>query len=428
MNFYLINGLVIDPSQNILKKVNLEVRNGKIFRFFQGKPDIKSSKNKIYDVKNYIVSPGFVDIHVHLRDPGLTHKESIKTGSMAAAAGGFTSIACMPNTSPPNDEPKITKYILDKAKKDSKINIFPIGAITKKQKDKELARILDNITAGCVGISDDGFPVSNSRLLYEAMLIAKAEKVPVISHCEDCFLSGDGVMTEGHYSKKFKVPGISNLSEELGIIHDLAIAEKTGCHLHVCHVSTKGSVELIRQAKRKGINVTCEVAPHHFTLCDRDVDIKNSNYKMNPPLRSKRDLNSIINGISDGTIDIIATDHAPHTDNEKSVGFKKAPFGIIGLETALPLSLNLVRKNKIDLMSLINMLSTKPSKIINVKKGTLKKGSAADITVFDPNRYFTFKKDNILSKSFNSPFLDKRFKGKVLYTFTAGNKIYSLDN
>jgi dihydroorotase len=259
------------------------------------------------------------------------------------------------------------------------------------------------------------------------MLIAKTKKVPVISHCEDCFLSGNGVMTEGHYSKKFKVPGISNLSEELGIIHDLIIAEKTGCHLHICHVSTKGSVELIRQAKKKGVNVTCEVAPHHFTLCDRDVDIKNPNFKMNPPLRSKKDLDSIIKGISDGTIDIIATDHAPHTDNEKSVGFEKAPFGIIGLETALPLSLNLVRKNKIDLVSLINMLSTRPSKIINVKKGTLKKGSLADITVFDPNMYFTIKKDTILSKSFNSPFLNKRFKGKVLYTFAAGNKIYSLD-
>ena len=375
-----------------------------------------------------IVSPGFIDLHVHLRDPGLVHKENIKSGSDSAASGGFTSIACMPNTLPPNDNPKITKYILKTAAKDSKINIFPIGTITKNQQGNELSKIEENIKSGCIAISDDGFPVVNSKLLYEAMMISKKMGVPVISHCEECSLSKDGVINEGKYSKKFSLPGIPNSSEELGVLRDIFIAEYTKAHLHVCHVSTEGSVEIIRQAKKNGVNVTCEATPHHFTLCDADINHKNSNYKMNPPLRSKKDMLAIRNALKDNTIDIIATDHAPHSEREKSKGFAKSPFGIIGFETALPLSLDLVRNNFLSLFELVDKLSCRPAKLSKIKRGSLKKGSIADITIFDPNKKFKFTKKMVNSKSKNSPFLGKILIGKVFITIVNGKIIFDNRN
>ena len=430
MNVIILDGRVIDPSQNINKKINIEIKNGKVNNYFTGRPkkNINLENYEIINAKNMIVSPGFIDLHVHLRDPGLVHKENIKSGSDSAASGGFTSIACMPNTLPPNDNPKITKYILKTAAKDSKINIFPIGTITKNQQGNELSKIEENIKSGCIAISDDGFPVVNSKLLYEAMMISKKMGVPVISHCEECSLSKDGVINEGKYSKKFSLPGIPNSSEELGVLRDIFIAEYTKAHLHVCHVSTEGSVEIIRQAKKNGVNVTCEATPHHFTLCDADINHKNSNYKMNPPLRSKKDMLAIRNALKDNTIDIIATDHAPHSEREKSKGFVKSPFGIIGFETALPLSLDLVRNNFLSLFELVDKLSCRPAKLSKIKRGSLKKGSIADITIFDPNKKFKFTKKMVNSKSKNSPFLGKILIGKVFITIVNGKIIFDNRN
>jgi len=426
MRTLIVNGRVLDPSQKLNKKINVELNNNKIVNFFSNSKKAKYNNKtfKIIDAKGKIVSPGFIDLHVHLRDPGLKHKETIKTGSLAAAAGGFTSIACMPNTYPPNDNSKITEYILNTADKDSKVNIYPIGAITKKQLGKELANIEQNINAGCIAISDDGFPVTNSKLLYEAMTISKKLGVPVISHCEECSLSKDGVMNESKFSKKFNLPGIPNSSEELGILRDIFIAEYTHAHLHICHVSTRGSIEIIRNAKKRGLNITCEATPHHFNLCDEDIDIKNPDFKMNPPLRSYDDMVAIRNGIKDGTIDIIATDHAPHSKKEKSLGFLKSPFGIIGLETALPLSLNLVREKYLNLQQMINMLSCIPAKISKINRGTLKKGSIADIVIFDEKKKYKLTSDFIWSKSINTPFINKTLIGMVDKTIVDGNVIF----
>lgn len=425
MKILIKNGLVVDPSQKINKILNIEINNGIVSDLHSRKKVDDGRFDEIIDATGLVVAPGLVDIHVHLRDPGQKHKETIATGSKAAVAGGFTSIACMPNTSPVNDRPRITKYIIDKSKRTGLVNIFPIGAITHSLNNLKLAKILENIKAGCVAISDDGFPVSNSNLLFNAMNLANKNLFPVISHCEDCSFSLDGVANEGKFSRKHGLKGIPNISEELGIIKDIAIAEYTNAHLHVCHVSTKNSVQIIKEAKKRGVNVTCEATPHHFSISEDDIKNFNSNYKMNPPLRSRKDVKAIEKGLIDGVIDIIATDHAPHSEKEKSLGFKKAPFGIIGLETALPLSLKLVHEKKISLSKLISLMSTKPSEIINIKRGTLKKGSNADLVIFDINKIVTIDKNNMNSKSKNTPFNGSKLKGKVLKTILKGKTVYS---
>jgi len=425
MKILIKNGLLVDPSQKINKIMNVEIHNGIISNLHTKKNINEKIFDQVIDAKGLVVAPGLVDIHVHLRDPGFKHKETIDTGSHAAVAGGFTSIACMPNTSPANDQPRITKYILDKSKKVGLVNIFPIGAITKSLNNLKLAKIIENIKAGCVAISDDGFPVSNSRLLFDAMILAKKNSFPVVSHCEDCSFSVDGVANEGSFSSKYGLKGIPNISEELGIIKDIAIAEYTNAHLHVCHVSTENSVEIIKEAKSRGVNVTCEATPHHFTISENDIKDCDSNYKMNPPLRAKRDVVAIKRGLIDGTIDVIATDHAPHSAEEKKAGFKNAPFGITGLETALPLSLKLVHDKKISLSNLISLMSTKPSKIININRGSLRKGLHADLVIFDMNRKIIIDKKMMYSKSKNTPFDGIKLKGKVIRTILKGKTVYS---
>ena len=425
MKILIKNGLLVDPSQKINKIMNVEIHNGIISNLHTKKNINEKIFDQVIDAKGLVVAPGLVDIHVHLRDPGFKHKETIDTGSHAAVAGGFTSIACMPNTSPANDQPRITKYILDKSKKVGLVNIFPIGAITKSLNNLKLAKIIENIKAGCVAISDDGFPVSNSRLLFDAMILAKKNSFPVVSHCEDCSFSVDGVANEGSFSRKYWLKGIPNISEELGIIKDIAIAEYTNAHLHVCHVSTENSVEIIKEAKSRGVNVTCEATPHHFTISENDIKDCDSNYKMNPPLRAKRDVVAIKRGLIDGTIDVIATDHAPHSAEEKKAGFKNAPFGITGLETALPLSLKLVHDKKISLSNLISLMSTKPSKIININRGSLRKGLHADLVIFDMNRKIIIDKKMMYSKSKNTPFDGIKLKGKVIRTILKGKTVYS---
>lgn len=425
MRILIKNGLVVDPSSKINRRLNLIINRGKVEQLTANNSFKNNNFNEIIDAKNFIVAPGLVDIHVHLRDPGFKHKETIETGSKSAAAGGFTSITCMPNTKPINDNPKVTNYILQKAKKVSLVNIFPIGAITKSQKSTQLASILDNIRNGCIGISDDGYPVTDSELLFDAMEIARKLSVPVISHCEDLSLSQGGVANEGKFSKKYSLKGIPNISEELGILRDIGIAEITNSHLHICHVTTKKSVEIIRDAKSRGIKVTAEATPHHFTISEDDIKGCNSNYKMNPPLRTREDVESIILGLKHNVIDIIATDHAPHSEKEKSVGFKKSPFGIIGLESSLPLSLNLVHEKIISLSDLIYKMSTKPSEIININRGSLKKGSIADIVIFDMNAKIKIDKNKMFSKSKNTPFHGFDLKGKVIRTILRGKTVFN---
>jgi len=425
MKILIKNGLIVDPSQKIKKIMNLEINNGVISNLHIRKNINYQKFDEVIDAKGFIVAPGLVDIHVHLRDPGLKHKETITTGSRAAAAGGFTSIACMPNTSPANDKPKITKYIMDKSNKAGMVNIFPIGAITQGLNNLKLAKIVENIKAGCVGISDDGFPVTNLKLLFNAMTLAKKNSFPVISHCEDCSFSEGGVANEGKFSRKYRLIGIPNISEELGIIKDIAVAEYTNAHLHVCHVSTLNSVKIIKEAKARGVIVTCEATPHHFSISEDDILNCDTNYKMNPPLRTMQDVKAIEKGLIEGVIDVIATDHAPHAESEKRMNFKNAPFGIIGLETALPLSLKLVHDKKISISKLISLMSTRPSEIINIPKGTLKKGSDADLVIFDMNKPVVVDKNKMHSKSKNTPFNGIKLKGKVIRTILKGKTVYS---
>ena len=331
----------------------------------------------------------------------------------------------MPNTKPVNDNPKITDYIISEAKKSLLVNVFPIGAITKSSKSAKLAMIESNIKSGCVGISDDGFPVTDPVLLFKAMEIAKKLSVPVISHCEDLSLSLNGVANEGRFSQKYSLKGIPNVSEELGILRDISIAEATNSHLHICHVTTKKSVEIIRDAKSRGVRVTAEATPHHFTLSEDDIKDCDANYKMNPPLRFRDDVEAIILGLKNNVIDVIATDHAPHSEKEKSLGFKKAPFGVIGLETALPLSLSLVHKKIISLSDLIYKMSTRPSEIININRGSLKKDSIADIVIFDMNAKNKIDKSTMYSKSKNTPFHGFDLQGRVVRTIVGGRTVFN---
>lgn len=425
MKLLIKNGKVIDPSQNIDKKMNILV-DGEIIKEYPKNTTNLEKRNdvKVIDASKLVVVPGLIDIHVHLREPGFEHKETIRTGTLSAAAGGFTSIACMPNTDPINDNASVTDYILLKARTEGVVNVLPIGAITKSEEGKELAEIGEMYKAGCVAISDDGVPVTNSNLMRRAMEYVRAFNIPVIVHAEDSYLSDDGVMNEGKTSTMLGLKGIPNASEEVMIARDIFLSELTGTDLHICHVSTEGSVRIIREAKKRGIKVTAEATPHHFLLTDEEVYNYNTNAKMNPPLRTSKDVKAIIKGLKDGTIDVIATDHAPHSEDEKNVEFDIAPFGIVGLETALPLSLKLVDDKVLTMNQVIEKLTVIPAKIVNSEKGTLKKNMVADITIFDPKEEYLIDKDNFYSKGKNTPFQNWKVRGKVKYTIVSGKIVY----
>lgn len=425
MSLIIKNGRVIDPSQGIDKITDIYIEKGKIAKISKNLKIASGKKIKTIDARNMIVSPGLVDIHVHLREPGYEYKETIKTGCMSAAAGGFTSIVCMPNTNPINDNASVTEYILLKARTEGIVNVFPIGAITKEEKGEALADIGEMYEAGCVGISDDGMPVTNSNLMRRAMEYVRPFGIPLIIHAEDKYLSSDGVMNEGIVSTKLGLKGIPGASEEVMIARDIILSEITGTPIHICHVSTAGSVRLIRDAKKRGVHITAEAAPHHFTLSDEAVFDYNTNAKMNPPLRTQKDVEAILEGLKDDTIDAIATDHAPHSQDEKNVEFDLAPFGIVGLETALPLSLKLVENGILDMSELIKKLTIKPSQIVNIGRGTLKSGTPADITVFDPNEEYEVNSNEFLSKGKNTPFSGWKLKGVVHKTIVSGKVVYS---
>ncbi len=414
---------VVDPSQGIDEKLDVLVEGERILKLEE---NISSTEaEQVIDVSGLILTPGFIDLHCHLRDPGQEWKEDIESGSNAAVAGGFTSVCCMANTDPVNDNPTVTKYIIEKAEKVGLCDVFPIGAITKGLKGEELAEIGLMVKAGIVAISDDGETPKDSKVLRNAMDYARSLGIPIFTHSEDKTLSAGGHMNEGPLSSLLGIPGMPPEAEDIGTMRDILIAKLTGAHIHVCHVSSKGALQIIESAKREGVKVTCEITPHHFTLTEEAVKEFNTNAKMCPPLRTKDHVEACRVALKTGIADAIATDHAPHTEDEKLVEFCQAPFGIIGFQTALPLSLNLVREGYLTLSQMVEKLSTNPAKIIGKSSiGTLKPGARANITIFDPEEEFILTKDLIKSKSYNTPFLNKKLKGRVKFTVYNGRIVY----
>lgn len=422
MNMLIQGGRVIDPSQGIDEVLDILVENGVVKELGKG---LKApAGGETIDASGKIVTPGLIDMHVHLRDPGLEYKEDIVSGSRAAAAGGFTSVACMPNTKPVNDNKAVATYIIAKAKSEGLVNVFPIGAITQGSHGERLSEMGELKEAGCVAVSDDGRPVINSELMRRALEYAKGMGIMVISHAEDLSLVGEGVMNEGFVSTELGLKGIPWAAEDAATSRDVYLAEFTGSPLHIAHVSTKGSLRIIRNAKARGVRVTCETAPHYFSLTDEAVRGYDTNAKMNPPLRTADDVAAVKEALKDGTIDAIATDHAPHHLDEKDVEFNEALNGIIGLETSLPLSLRLVEEGVLTLPALVEKMAYNPAKILGINRGTLKAGSVADITVIDPNAVWTVEADKLASKSKNSPFLGREMKGAAEYTIVSGKVVY----
>ena len=415
-------GRIIDPADNRDGIFDLLIEEGRISSI---EPKISSTQgSRLINGSGMIVTPGLIDLHTHLREPGQEYKETIETGVAAAAAGGFTTICCMPNTVPVNDNVSVTELILDRARAIGSVHVLPVGAITKGSKGEELAEIGDLATGGCVAISDDGRPVMNGGIMRRAMEYAKIFDLPVIDHCEDLNLSGEGVMYEGRVSTLLGLRGIPAAAEEVMVARDIALAELTGGRLHIAHISTRGAVREVREAKRRGVKVTAETCPHYFTLTEERVMGFDTHAKMKPPLASREDLEEIRRGLADGTIDAIATDHAPHAPHEKELEFDRAPFGIIGLETALSLSLLLVEEGVLTLPSLIRKFTVGPAGVLKRDIGRLSVGSPADITLIDPSAEWTVDASSFRSKSKNSPFIGWKMKGKVAATFVGGKEIF----
>ena len=424
MQILIKGGHLIDPANKKNGQFDLLISKGKIEAVEpEGKiKDILGAD--IIDAKGAIVTPGFCDMHVHFREPGHEYKETIETGSQSAAAGGFTTVAVMPNTSPVNDNRSVTEFILSQAKETSNINILPIGAITKGLRGETLSDMGELKEAGCIGYSDDGRPVSNSEIMRRALEYSKMFDLPCIQHSEVLELTQGGSMNEGIVSTELGLKGMPTEAEDIMVHRDICLLPKTGGRLHVAHISSGGSVDLVRQAKAKGLAVTCEVAPHHFTLTHDACRGYDTNAKMSPPLRTQSDLDMIKEGMRDGTIDIIATDHAPHDRVDKQVEFSKACFGIVGLETALPLTLKMVDEKVISLERAIDMLTFQPNQLFKLDKGSLGIGKAADITLFDEKMEYTIDPSQFRSRSKNSPYKDWKVRGKVLRTLVNGKTVF----
>lgn len=423
MNVIIKNGRVIDPSQGIDDTLDVVVENGLIKEV--GKELSASAGVEIINAGGMLVVPGLIDMHVHLRDPGLEYKEDIISGTRAAAAGGFTSVCCMPNTKPVIDNKAIASYIINKARTEGSCNVFPVGSITFGLQGDRMAEMGELREAGCVAVSDDGHPVANPELMRRALEYARGMGILVITHAEDLSLVGEGVMNEGFTSTEIGLKGIPRVAEDIATARDVMLAEYTNSPVHIAHVSTEGAVRVIREAKARGVKVTCETAPHYFTLTDDAVRGYNTNAKMNPPLRESKDVTAIKAGLKDGTIDAIATDHAPHHLDDKDVEFNAAMNGIIGLETSLPLSLALVNEGVLTLVQLIEKMSFNPSKILGLQRGTLRTGAIADITVIDPAREWVVDAGTLASKSKNSPWLGQQMKGSAAVTIVGGKVTFS---
>ena len=423
MRLLIKNGRLICPVQNIDEKKDIVIEDGVIKEIVTSTPSEKHFDDVI-DAAGMIVAPGLIDMHVHLREPGHEGAETIATGTLAGAAGGFTSLAAMPNTHPVNDNPYVTAYIKTKAKEEGIIKVYPIGAITVNQEGAQLAEIGEMLKAGIVAVSDDGKCVMNSYVMRKAMDYCKQFNIPVIDHCEDTNLKGEGVMNEGYYSMKLGLRGVPGVSEEIMVSRDIALAHHTGCRTHIAHVSSAGSLRVISDAKQAGIPVTAEVTPHHLFMTEEDVAGYDPNTKVSPPLRTQKDMMALRSALKTGVIDAIATDHAPHSAEKKDIEFQLSKSGIIGLETALATCLKLVHDNEISLMTLIRLMSTNPAKILGISGGSLEKEKPADIVIFNINEEWTYNEDKILSKSKNTPLKNTKLKGKVKYTICEGKLVW----
>ncbi|HUV78292.1 MAG TPA: dihydroorotase [Desulfobacterales bacterium] len=416
-------GRVIDPG-NLDGIMDIFIEDGKIVEIkTDGLADGEHPESKTIDASGKIVIPGLIDMHVHLREPGYEYKETIETGCRSAVVGGFTAVCCMPNTNPVNDCKAVTEYILTKAREAGTARVYPVAAISKGSQGEDLCEYGELKAAGVVAVSDDGNPVMNSQLMRRALEQAKECQLPVISHCEDLDLAADGVMNEGAVATGMGLAGIPNASESIMVLRDIALSELTGASVHIAHVSTMESVRAIRDAKTRDVPVTAETAPHYFTLTDASVKGCNTNMKMNPPLRSSHDREAVRQGLADGTIDVIATDHAPHSSIEKSVEFHQAPNGIIGLETALSLGLKLVDEGILTLAGLIEKMSTNPARILGLENGLIV-GQQADITIIDPEKPYRVNADRFKSLSRNTPFDGWDMKGKTVLTMVGGKIVY----
>lgn len=421
----LINGKIVDPATGYVGAATIHISAGKIVKIEKRKKTPSSSKRAL-NLDNLLVCPGFIDMHVHLREPGREDEETIMSGAEAAAAGGFTSLACMPNTDPPLDNAGAIEYINERALV-APVKIYPIGAITVGQKGEKLTEMQEMTACGAVAFSDDGHGVQNNDIMRRALEYAKACDVPLISHCEFRDLAAEGVMNESFISSLLGLKGITPVAEELMVAREIMLAEYTNGRVHIAHVSTAGSVELIKRAKKAKIKVTAEAAPHHFTLTDDLVKTFNTNLKINPPLREKKDVEAVKKGLREGAIDVIATDHAPHSVEEKELEFDYAPFGAVGLETAVGLvATELIHKDVLDWASAVERLSAAPAKILGIPGGTFEEGAPADFTIIDPDLEWEVNPDEFKSLSRNTPFAGWKLKGKTVMTIVDGNIVFTM--
>ena len=424
MKILIANGYVIDPSQGINGGKNILLEDGRITGLLD-RGDQLPEGAEVFDATGLIVAPGFIDLHTHLREPGAEYKETIATGAAAAVAGGWTTVRAMPNTDPVNDSPAVTRFIIEQGQRAQLANVVPLGALTKGSAGKELAEMGEMKNAGIVAVSDDGRPVTNAGMMRRAMEYARGFDLTVVDHAQDPSLSAGGVMYEGHWSLLLGLRGVPAAAEDVHVIRDCVLAKLTGASVHIAHISTRGSVEAVRRAKEQGIQITCEVAPHHWTLTDDAVADYDTNTKMSPPLRNHDHVNALLEGLQDGTIDAIATDHAPHHADEKALEFDQAPFGIIGLETAVGLGFELVNRGLIDLARLVELCSTNPARVFGLEdRGTLAKNAHADITILDPAHEWTFDVASSKSKSRNTPFHGRAMTGAAVATIVGGRLVY----
>jgi len=421
------NGRVIDPANKRDETADLYIADGKVVG---SESEIKNAKSEIeeIDAKGVIVAPGLIDMHVHLREPGFSHKETIESGARAAAAGGFTTIVCMPNTSPVPDNPSTIAWIKDRASAIAPVNVLPTGAISKNLAGEELAPIGSLAQAGIVAITDDGHCIQNHEVMRRAVEYARMVGVPILDHCQDYNLVGNGVVHEGYWSILLGLPGWPAAGEEAIVMRDILLAELCDHYIHCQHVSTAGSVRLIREARSRGVKISGEVCPHHIALTDEAIQNFDTNYKVNPPLRSQQDVDALLDGIADGTLSILCSDHAPHADFEKEVEFDIAPFGIIGLETELGLFMDLLvhKHRRIDIARLIEMYTVEPARLLKIHAGTLSIGARADMTLIDPELEWIVRLDQFESASRNSPFNGWKLRGRAVRTIVAGKTVWKL--
>ncbi len=424
MKTLLKNGLVVDYKNNVQDTLDVLIENDKIKKVAK---ELTEEADKVIDCTNLIIIPGMIDMHCHLREPGFEYKETIETGSKSAVAGGFTSICPMPNTKPTPDSAIVLEKIIEEAKRVNLCNVYPFSSVTKGEKGEELVDFEEMKKAGAIAFSDDGMPVVNARIMREAIIKADELNTFVSSHCEEKSVSA-GAINAGRVADKLGVQGVLPEAEEIMAAREIVISETNNVRAHICHISTSTSVNMIRDAKNRGVKVTCETCPHYFSFTVDEVLKSGANAKMNPPLREEKDRKAIIEGLKDGTIDSIITDHAPHSEEEKNQDLSKAPNGIIGFETALSAEImNLIDTNELNYLDLVRLTSYNPSVLLGLEnKGTIEEGKDADITIFDPNKKYVYTKDMIVSKAKNSPFIGKELKGRVVYTFVGGRLVYQL--